>query len=124
MVCIMITHYRVCSYRKPQVSWLQTLQPNLNERTLHTKISQCVNLNERTMSCNICKVHFQDFVNCFVTLLANNTSFRSQIWSRIDWLAGPKIRIAGISFDDFEMEENSSLKLYLPLSGKSEHQLQ
>ena len=48
----------------------------------------------------------------------------SPIWSHIDWLAGPKIRIVGLSFAELEMEKTVYLKLYLPLSGRSKHQLQ
>ena len=37
----------------------------------------------------------------------------SPIWRRIDWLAGPKIRIVGLSFAELEMDETVHLKLYI-----------
>ena len=48
----------------------------------------------------------------------------SPIWSRIDWLTGPKIRIVGLSFVELEMDKTIHLELYLPLSGRSKHQFQ
>ena len=47
----------------------------------------------------------------------------SPIWSRVDWLAGPKIRIVGLGFAELKMDKTVHLKLYLPLSGRSKHQL-
>ena len=44
-------------------------------------------------------------------------------WSRIDWLAGPKIRNVGLSFVELEMDKTVHLKLYFPLSGRSKHEL-
>ena len=35
----------------------------------------------------------------------------SPIWSRIDWLAGLKIRVVGLSFVELEMDETGHLKL-------------
>ena len=46
------------------------------------------------------------------------------ILNRIDWLAGPKISIVGQNFAELEMDETGHLNLYLPLSGRSKHQLQ
>ena len=48
----------------------------------------------------------------------------SPIWSRIDWLAGPKIRIVGLSFAELEMDKTVHLEFYLLLSGSSKHQFQ
>ena len=48
----------------------------------------------------------------------------SPIWSRIDWLADPKIRIVGLSFDELEMDKTVHLEFYLLLSGSSKHQFQ
>ena len=48
----------------------------------------------------------------------------SPIWSRVEWLAGPKIRIVGLSFAEHEMDKTVHFKLYLPLSGSSKHQFQ
>ena len=48
----------------------------------------------------------------------------SPIWSRIDWLASPKIRIVGLSFAELEMDKTVSLEFYLLLSGSSKHQFQ
>ena len=48
----------------------------------------------------------------------------SPIWSRIDWLTGPKIRIVGFSFAELEMDKTVHLQLYLPSSGRSKHQFQ
>ena len=45
----------------------------------------------------------------------------SPIWSRIDWLAGPKIRIVGLRFSETEMDKTVQLRLYLPLSGWNKH---
>ena len=42
----------------------------------------------------------------------------SPIWSRINWLAGPKIRVVGLSLAGLEMDETVHLKLDLPLSGR------
>ena len=46
----------------------------------------------------------------------------SPIWSRIDSLTGPKIRIVGLSFAELEMDKTVHLELYLPLFGRSKHQ--
>ena len=73
-----------------------------------------------------------------IALLTNNMGFgpgsrtvirRSRhvinpICSLIDWLAGPKIRIVGLSFAECKMDETVHVKLYLPLSGRGKHQLQ
>ena len=48
----------------------------------------------------------------------------SPIWSRTDWLAGPKIRIVDLRFAELEMYKTVDLKRYLPLAGKSKYQLQ
>ena len=48
----------------------------------------------------------------------------SPIWSRIDWLTGPKIRIAGLRFAELEMDKTVHSEFYLPLSGRSKHQFQ
>ena len=48
----------------------------------------------------------------------------SPIWSRIDWPAGPKIRIVGLSFLELEMDKTVHLEFYLPLHGRSKHQFQ
>ena len=48
----------------------------------------------------------------------------SPIWSRIDWLAGPKVRIVGLGFAELEMDKTVHLEFYLLLSGRSEHQFQ
>ena len=45
------------------------------------------------------------------------------IWSRIDWLTGPKIRIVGLSFAKLEMDKTVHLEFYLPLSGRSKHHI-
>ena len=36
----------------------------------------------------------------------------------------PKMRIVGLRFAGLEMDKTVDLKLYLPLSGRSKHQLQ
>ena len=41
------------------------------------------------------------------------------IWSRIDWIAGPKIRIVGLRFAELETDKTVHLKLDLPLPGGS-----
>ena len=62
-----------------------------------------------------------------IALLTNNTSFgrarhvTSPIWSRIDWLTGPKIRTVGFSFAEVEMDKTVNLEFYLPLFGRSRH---
>ena len=48
----------------------------------------------------------------------------SPIWSRIDWLTGPKIRIAGFSLAELEMDKTVHLEFYLSLSGRSKHKFQ
>ena len=48
----------------------------------------------------------------------------SPIWSRIDWLTGPKIRIVGLRFAEVEMDKTVPLEFHLPLSGRSKHQFQ
>ena len=42
----------------------------------------------------------------------------SPIWSRIDWLTGPKIRIVGFSFAELEMDKTVYSEFYLSLSGR------
>ena len=48
----------------------------------------------------------------------------SPIWIRIDWLTGPKIRIAGLKFAELEMDKTVHLDFFLLLSGRSKHQFQ
>ena len=36
----------------------------------------------------------------------------SQIWSRIDWLTGPKIRIVGLSVAELELDKTVHLEFY------------
>ena len=40
----------------------------------------------------------------------------SPIWNRIDWLAGPKVRVVGRSFSELKVDKTVPLKLYLTLS--------
>ena len=47
----------------------------------------------------------------------------SPIWSRIDRLAGPKMRNVGLSFAELEGDKTVHLKLNSLLSGKSKYQL-
>ena len=74
----------------------------------------------------------------FIALLTDNTGFRSGFsysdtqssrdQSNLEpyayWLASPKIRIVVLSFAELEMDKTAHLKLYIPLSGRSKHQLQ
>ena len=39
------------------------------------------------------------------TVIGRTRHMTSPIWSRIDWLTGPKIRIVGLSFAEFEMDK-------------------
>ena len=41
----------------------------------------------------------------------------SPIWSRIDWLAGLKIHIVGLSFAELEIDKTVHLEFYLLLMG-------
>ena len=77
-------------------------------------------------------------INLLIALLTNNTGIGPDsrtvigrtghvtcpIWSRNDWLTGPKIRIVGLSFAELEMDKIVHLQFYLPLSGKSKQQFQ
>ena len=58
------------------------------------------------------------------TVIGRTRHVTSPIWSRIDWLTGPKIRIVGLSFAELEMDKTVHLEFYLPLSGRSKHQFQ
>ena len=55
------------------------------------------------------------------TVIGRTRHVASPIWSRIDWLTGPKIRIIGLSFAELEMDKTVHLEFYLPLSGRSKH---
>ena len=48
----------------------------------------------------------------------------SEIWIRINWLTGPKIRIVGLSFAELEMDKTVYLEFYLRCSVRSKHQFQ
>ena len=50
------------------------------------------------------------------TVIGRTSLVTSPIWSHIDWLAGPKIRIVGLNFAELEMDKTVHLKLFLPLS--------
>ena len=56
------------------------------------------------------------------TVIGRTRHVTSPIWSRIDWLTGPKIRIVGLSFADVEIDETVHLEFHLPLSGRRKHQ--
>ena len=56
-------------------------------------------------------------------MIGRTRHLTSPIWSRIDWYAGSKIRIAGLSFAELEMDKTGHLKLYLLMPERSEHQL-
>ena len=58
------------------------------------------------------------------TVIGRTCHLTSPIWSRIDWLTGPKIRIVGLSFAELELDKTAHLEFYLPLSGRSKHQFQ
>ena len=60
----------------------------------------------------------------FHTVIGRTRHVASQMWSRIDWLTGTKIRIVGLSFADLEMDKTVHLEFYLLLSGRSKHQFQ
>ena len=55
------------------------------------------------------------------TVIGRTRHVTSPIWSRIDWLTGPKIRIVGLSFAELEMDKTVHSEFYLPLSGRSKH---
>ena len=58
------------------------------------------------------------------TVIGRTRHVTSPIWSRNDWLTGPKIRIVGLSFAELEMDKTDHLEFYLPLLGRSKHQFQ
>ena len=58
------------------------------------------------------------------TVIGRTRHVTSPIWSRIDWLTGPKIRIVGLSFAELEIDKTVYLEFYLLLSGRSKHQFQ
>ena len=51
-------------------------------------------------------------------MLCPYRNFSQAIKSHIDWLAGPKILIVGLSFAELEMDKTVHFKLYLPLPGR------
>ena len=55
------------------------------------------------------------------TVIGRIRHVTSPICSRIDWLAGPKIRIVGLSFAELEMDKTVHLEFYLLLFGRSKH---
>ena len=57
-------------------------------------------------------------------MIGRTRHMTSPIWSRIDWLTGPKIRIVGLSFAEVEMNKTVHLEFYLPLSVKIKYQFQ
>ena len=58
------------------------------------------------------------------TVIGRVRHVTSPIRSRIDWLAGPKIRIVALSFAELEMDKTVHLDFYLLLSGRSKHEFQ
>ena len=58
------------------------------------------------------------------TVIDRTRHMTSPIWSRIDWLTGPKICTVGLSFAELEMDKTVYLEFYLPLSVRSKHQFQ
>ena len=48
------------------------------------------------------------------TVIGRTHHVTSPIWSRIDWLTGPKIRIVGLSFAEVKMDKTVHLKFHLP----------
>ena len=58
------------------------------------------------------------------TVIGRIRHVTSPIWSRIDWLAGPKIPIVGLSFAELEIDKTVHLEFSLLLSGNSKHQFQ
>ena len=77
---------------------------------------------------------YRDLLSCLQIIRASDRDSRtvigrtrhvtSPIWSRINWLTGPKIRIVGLRFAELEMDKTVHLEFYLPLSGTSNHQFQ
>ena len=57
------------------------------------------------------------------TVIGRTRQVIRPIWSRIDWFTGPKIRIVGLSFAELEMDKTVHLENYVPLFGRSKHQL-
>ena len=58
------------------------------------------------------------------TVIGRTRHVTSAIWSRIDWLTGPKSVLLVLRFAELEMDKTVHLEFYLPLSGRSEHQFQ
>ena len=58
------------------------------------------------------------------TVIGRTRHVTSAIWSRTDWLTGPKMRVIGHSFAEVEMDKTVHSEFYLPLSGRSKHQFQ
>ena len=58
------------------------------------------------------------------TVIDRTRHVTSPIWSRTDWLTGPKIRIVGLRFAELELDKTVHLELYSPLSGRSKHKFQ
>ena len=55
------------------------------------------------------------------TVIGKTRHVTSPIWSRINWLTGPKICTVGLSFAELEMDKTVHLEFYLPLSRSSKH---
>ena len=55
------------------------------------------------------------------TVIGRTRLVTSPIWSRIDWLTGPKICIVGFSFAELDMDKTVHVEVYLPSSGRSKH---
>ena len=58
------------------------------------------------------------------TVIGRTGHMTSPVWSRVDWLTGPKIRIVGLSFAELEIDKTVHLEFHLSLSGRSKHQFQ
>ena len=82
----------------------------------------------------MCTIFILVLLPCLQTIRVSDRDFRtvigrtrhvtSPIWSHTDWFTGPKIRIVGLSFAELEMDKTVHLEFYLPLSGRSKHQVQ
>ena len=61
--------------------------------------------------------------SCLANIIGRTCHVTSPIWSCIVSFGGPKIRVVALNFAELEMDKIVHLKLYLPLSERSKHQL-
>ena len=79
------------------------MSPNVDSERIQYILAYCLAYKRYVFLTGILVQWLAEFVTCRLT---------SPVWNGTDWIAGPKIRIVGVSFAALEMDKVAHLQFY------------